>query len=163
MAQEKDAEEFRHCPSGRGQENILIADGILFSGRTFHVLVSRFLLSTIPDLFLALSYLIAPFSKVDFTDLHGPFVKFLGRFAIPQSLAGITQNQKSNGDIGMILAQRPFLHRQGLETILKARRIQIRASHKKLILPTFPTKPYDPYLSKTFQIENKKWLRSLLP
>jgi hypothetical protein len=117
MAQEKDAEEFRHGPSGRGQENILTANGILFSGKTFHVLVSRFLLSTIPDLFLALGYLIAPFSKVDFTDLHGPLVKFLGRFVIPCSLAGITQNQKSDGDIGMVLAQRPLLHGQGFEPI----------------------------------------------
>jgi hypothetical protein len=117
MAQEKDAEEFRHCPSGRGQENILIANGILFSGKTFHVLVSRFLLSTIPDLFLALGYLIAPFSKVDFTDLHGPLVKILGRFVIPRSLAGIPQNQKGDGHIGMIIAQRPLLHGQSLEPI----------------------------------------------
>ena len=117
MAQEKDAEKFRHRPFGRGQENILTADGILFSGRAFHVLVLRFLLSAIPDLFLTLGYLIAPFSKVDFTDLHGPLVKFLGRFVIPRSLAGITQNQKSDGDIGMVLAQRPLLHCQGFEPI----------------------------------------------
>jgi hypothetical protein len=117
MAQEKDAEEFRHCPSGRGQENILTANGILFSGRTFHPLVLRFLLPAIPDLFLTLGYFIAPFSKVDFTDLHSPLVKFIGRFAIPCSLAGITQNQKSDGDIGMVLAQRPLLHGQGFEPI----------------------------------------------
>jgi hypothetical protein len=117
MAQEKDAEKFRHRPFGRGQENILTADGILFSGRTFHALLSRFLLSTIPDLFLALSYLIAPFSKVDFTDLHGPLVKFLGRFVISQSLTGITQNQKGDRHIGMLIAQRPLLHGQSLEPI----------------------------------------------
>ena len=79
--------------------------------------VLRILLPAIPDLFLTLGYLIAPFSKVDFTDLHGPLVKFLGRFVIPRSLAGITQNQKSDGDIGMVLAQRPLLHGQGLEPI----------------------------------------------
>ena len=117
MAQEKDAEEFRHRPFGRGQENILTADGILFPGRAFHVLVLNLLLSTIPDLFLALGYLIAPFRKVDFTDLHGPFVKFLGRFAIPQSLTGIPQNQKGDRHIGMLIAQRPFLHGQSLEPV----------------------------------------------
>ena len=117
MAQEKDAEKFRHRPFGRGQENILTADGILFSGRAFHVLVLRFLLSAIPDLFLALGYLITPFSKVDFTDLHGPLVEFLGRFVISQSLTGITQNQKGDSHIGMLIAQRPLLHGQSLEPI----------------------------------------------
>jgi hypothetical protein len=117
MAQKKDAEEFRHRPFGRGQENILTADGILFPGRAFHVLVLNLLLSAIPNLFLTLGYLIAPFGKVDFTDLHGPLVKILGRFVIPCSLAGITQNQKSDGNIGMVLAQRPLLHGQGFEPI----------------------------------------------
>jgi hypothetical protein len=113
IALEEGKKEFVHHPLRGGQEHILKANWVFF-GTTPHVFGLRVLLSAVPNLFLTLGYLIAAFSKVDFTDLHGPLVKFLGRFVIPQSLTGITQNQKSDRHIGMLMAQRTLLHGQSL-------------------------------------------------